>query len=197
MSKSSNTVWNDMLFNIIMGLFLLFIITMMMVNPVAKNAEIELKAEFIVTMTWPDESKDDVDLFVKLPNNLVINFNNKEHSFAALDRDDQGIRTDRVTLPGGEVIIVKENFEHVTIRKIMPGKHVINVVMWQKEDPKPVKVNVKVEQLNPYKIIHNNTVTLNVVKQEETAARFFIRNGRVEDVDSISESVLPYNEGAP
>ena len=186
-----------MLFNIIMGLFLLFIITMMMVNPVAKNAEIELKAEFIVTMTWPDESKDDVDLFVKLPNNLVINFNNKEHSFAALDRDDQGIRTDRVTLPGGEVIIVKENFEHVTIRKIMPGKHVINVVMWQKEDPKPVKVNVKVEQLNPYKIIHNNTVTLNVVKQEETAARFFIRNGRVEDVDSISESVLPYNEGAP
>jgi hypothetical protein len=180
-----------MLFNIIMGLFLLFMITMMMVNPEAKNAEIELKAEFVVTMTWPDESKDDVDLFVKLPNGLVVSFNNKDHSFAALDRDDQGQRTDMVTLPGGETVVIKENYEHVTVRKLMAGKYVVNTIMWTKIDPKPTKVNVKIEQLNPYRLIHNKQIVLTTVKQEETAARFFVNNGKVKDVDSISESVLP------
>jgi len=177
-----------------MGLFLLLIIAVVLVNPESKNADIKLKAEFVITLTWPDESKDDIDLMLKLPNGLVVNFNNKDHTFAALDRDDLGQKSDKIVLPDGEIIIVKENFEHITIRRKMAGEHIVNAVLWAKRDSGPTTANIKVEQLNPYKLIYAKDMVFNETKQEETAVRFTIRNGKVEDVSSMFESVLEFDE---
>lgn len=190
--NDTSLAFNDMLFCVLICFFMMLIITVTMIRPESKNAEIELKAEFIITMTWPDESKDDVDLFVKMPNGEVVNFENKSKAFAELDRDDLGRRSDTVTLPSGEIMVIKENFEHVTIRKIMPGKYIVNAVMWIKEDTAPTKVNVKIEALNPYKLISVKDIILTTNKQEETGGRFIIEKGSVSSIDFIFESVLPY-----
>lgn len=192
MKNQSDTslAFNDTLFCVLMGFFMLLMIAIVMINEESKNADVELKAEFIVTMTWPDGSKDDVDLFVKMPNGDVVNFLNKNKSFAELDRDDLGERTDKVRLPGGEIIIIKENFEHVTIRKSMSGKYIVNALMYHKGDSAPTKVNIKIEQLNPYKLISVKDITLTNKGQEETGGRFFIRNGEVKSVDFIFEAIV-------
>jgi hypothetical protein len=180
-----------------MGFFMLLILAITQVNPESKNAEIELKAEFIITMTWPDESKDDVDLFVKMPNGDTVSFRNKSMAFAELDRDDLGERSDKVRMPGGETMIIKENFEHVTIRRSMSGKYVVNALMYHKLDNAPTKVKIKVEQLNPYKLILVRDLILTDNREEETGGRFFIKNGRVVNADFISESVVPYESEGP
>lgn len=192
MKNQSDTslAFNDTLFCVLMGFFMLLMIAIVMINEESKNADVELKAEFIVTMTWPDGSKDDVDLFVKMPNGDTVNFLNKSKGFAELNRDDMGERTDTVRLPGGETVIVKDNFETVTIRKSMSGKYIVNAIMWHKEDKTPTEVNIKVEQLNPYKLISVKDITLTEKGQEETGGRFFIRNGEVRSVDFIFESIV-------
>ena len=43
----------------------LFFIALLVMNPQAKEGKIESKAEFIVTMDWPDNHPDDLDLFVQ------------------------------------------------------------------------------------------------------------------------------------
>jgi len=181
----------DMLFCVLMGFFMLLMIAISLVNPESKKAEIELKAEFIITMTWPDKSNDDVDLFVKAPNGDVVNYNNKSKAFAELDRDDTGRKSDTVILPGGELVVIKENFEHVTIRKVMSGKYIVNVLMYHKTDLFSTVVNLKIEQLNPYKLISVRNITLTATNQEETAARFTIKGGIVKYVDHIFQSILP------
>lgn len=195
MSRSSNTTWNDMLFNIIMCLFLLMLIAVVLVNPESKNEGIEVKAEYVITLTWPDESKDDVDIMVKLPNKKVINFKNKDHSLVSLDRDDQGQITDRLLLPDGEIVEIKENMEHVTIRKLMTGMWVVNIVMWTKVDILNTTANVKIEQLNPYRLIHSRDIELEEQTQEETAFRFTVKAGKIVDMDSIFEQVIPQQKG--
>ena len=41
----------DLLFNILVGFVFLFLVAFLMINPVAKKAEVVKKAEFLVTMT--------------------------------------------------------------------------------------------------------------------------------------------------
>ena len=55
----------DLLFNITIGLAMLFIIAFLMINPITKKGDIEYKAEFMITLSWPTESYDDIDLYVK------------------------------------------------------------------------------------------------------------------------------------
>ena len=61
---SSYTSYNDMLFNVLIGFVLLFILAFMLINPITKKADIPQKAEIMVVLDWNDESFDDVDLWI-------------------------------------------------------------------------------------------------------------------------------------
>ena len=65
----------DLLFNITIGLAMLFIIAFLLINPVAKKGDIIVKAEFIVTMSWPADRHDDIDLYLRevLPGQYIVN----------------------------------------------------------------------------------------------------------------------------
>jgi|SRR5215471_8889159 len=54
-----------MLFKALQVVAFLFFIALLAIAPQAKEGKIESKAEFIVTMDWPDNHPDDLDLFVQ------------------------------------------------------------------------------------------------------------------------------------
>ena len=59
-------------------------------NPEAKEGKIEVKAEFIITMSWPDNHPDDIDLYAEDPLGNIVWYHAREAGFMVLDRDDRG-----------------------------------------------------------------------------------------------------------
>ena len=64
----------DVLFNFLMGILFLFLVTLYFVKPDHDQARVDKSAEFIVSATWPHSLKDDIDLWVilNLTSRLVI-----------------------------------------------------------------------------------------------------------------------------
>jgi len=56
-----------MLFKALQVIAFLFFIALLSVSPDSKDGKIDSKAEFIITMDWPDSHPDDLDLFVAGP----------------------------------------------------------------------------------------------------------------------------------
>ena len=63
----SNLPFVDLLFKVLIGFVFLFIVSFLLINPIAKRADIEVKAEFLITVMWPDDLEDDVDTYVEDP----------------------------------------------------------------------------------------------------------------------------------
>ena len=158
---NTTTSFLDILFNILMSFFVLLMLTITLVNPPTKTGDIPLKAEFYITMEWPNKSKDDVDLLVKTPASKVpVFYGNRDIKVASLDRDDLGLRSDIIRMSDGTIYRVYENWEHVAIRKMVPGEYIVNILMFTKLDKAPTPVVVKVERLNPYQLIFSGTIIL-------------------------------------
>ena len=56
-----------MLFKALQVVAFLFFIALLAISPDSKDGKIDSKAEFIITMDWPDNHPDDLDLFVQDP----------------------------------------------------------------------------------------------------------------------------------
>lgn len=190
---STTSSFLDVLFNIILGFFVLLMLTLMVVNPPTKQGDIELKAEILVSMEWGDKSDDDVDLFVKTPaSKIPVYFGNRDVKTASLDRDDLGTRNDYLRMSDGTTHVVHENWEHVAIRKYIPGEYIINALMYSKHDPGPTAVNIKVERLNPYQLIYSGTHEFSNRGDEHTFIRFTInKDGKLLERSQIQQSIKP------
>ena len=53
--------FTDLLFNTLLGFTFLFFITILFINPISKIGNVNMKAEYIVTVDWKDSLPDDVD----------------------------------------------------------------------------------------------------------------------------------------
>lgn len=192
---NSNQSFVDLLFNVLLGFFMLLMIAIVLVKPQTKKEDIRLKAEYIITMEWPNKSKDDVDLLVMTPLKEVVYYGKKDIKSASLDRDDLGERYDIITLNDGSVLKIEENWEHTTIRKSIKGEYIVNILMFAKRDETPTPVTVKVEKLNPYKLIYSETIVLSSQKEEQTALRFQLNNKG--DVVHTSKTQLKISNKIP
>lgn len=67
----SNLAFIDLLFNLILGFVMLFLISFLLINNPAKTSEIEYKAEIMIVMSWQDDHEGDIDLWVETPNGKV------------------------------------------------------------------------------------------------------------------------------
>ena len=135
----------DILFNILLGFFVLLMLTIVLVNPPTKQGDIPLKTEILISMEWPGKSLDDVDIIVKTPvSKKPIFYGNRDIKTASLDRDDLGLRNDTLRMSDGTVVNIYENWEHVAIRKMVPGEYIVNTLMFTKEDRTPTPVTIKV-----------------------------------------------------
>jgi len=189
--RKGSDPFTDLLFNALLGFTYLFLIAIMFMNPVAKKGIIDPKAEYIITIGWPDNNPDDIDTWVEDPNGNVIWFRNREAGLIHLDRDDRGIVNDTIVINGTE-IQNPLNQEMVTIRGIVPGEYVVNLHYYATETNKPVSATVKVAKVNPaLEIVYYGDTVLDEKGDEKTAVRFVIdKSGRVDQIRHIFKSLV-------
>jgi hypothetical protein len=180
------------LFNTLVGFVFLFIIAFLLINPNLKKADIKTKAEFVITVTWDDDSKDDVDTWLQDPAGNVLFFKQKEAGLAHLDRDDLGIINDTLTLDDGRKVEFKHNQELTTIRGFITGEWVLNVHMYSKRDLNPTQVEVRIDKLNPsVQTLFYKKIVMEARWEEVTVTRFVMTNqGDIISWDDLPKKLL-------
>ncbi len=183
--------FTDLLFNALLGFTFLFLVAIMFMNPEAKSGIIDPKAEYILTITWEDNSPDDVDTWVEDPEGQLIWFRNPAAGLLHLDRDDRGLINDTITI-NGEEILNPLNQEVVTLRGVVPGEYVVNVHYYATETGKPVDVHIRLDKVNPkLEVKYYGTVTLEKKGDEKTALRFKVgKDGDITDINFLPKQLV-------
>jgi len=191
--RNASDPFTDLLFNALLGFTFLFLIAIMFMNPVAKKGIIDPKAEYIITVSWPDNNPDDIDTWVEDPNGNLIWFRNREAGLVHLDRDDRGLINDTIVI-NGEKIQNPLNQEVVTIRGVVPGEYVVNVHYYATETNQPITVTVKISKVNPtLEIVYYGDTLLERKGDEKTAVRFVIdKSGTVSQISHLSKSLVVF-----
>jgi len=70
-----------MLFKALQVIAFLFFLALLAVSPDAKDGKIDSKAEFMITLDWPDNHPDDLDLFVQDPAGNIAWYRHREAGF--------------------------------------------------------------------------------------------------------------------
>jgi hypothetical protein len=184
--------FTDLLFNALLGFVVMFVLAFLLINPVARTGAVDPKAEFLVTLTWPDGRPEDVDLYVEDPVANLVWFRQREAGLMHLDRDDLGQRNDLIEAAGRR-IVNPLNQEVVSIRGIVPGEFVVNIHLYHEHEGSSVPATVKVEKLNPkVELVFYGTVMLVAQGDERTAVRFAVgTDGRVRDVNQLAKRIVP------
>jgi len=189
----------DMLFNMLIAFVFCFIIAFLSINPKAqKSGDIPAKAEFIITLSWPDNDPNDLDLWTQGPSGEVVWFRNREAGLMHLDRDDRGSSNNTIVVNGKKVVNPLRQ-EVTTIRSIIPGEYVANVHYYETKeldasDPKagkPVEATLTVIKVNPKaEVVFYGQATLDGRGKEATLVRFTIdSNGAVTNINTIPKSL--------
>ncbi len=183
--------FTDLLFNALLGFTFMFLLAIMYMNPIAKSGIINPKAEYIITVNWPDDSLDDIDTWVEDPLGNIVWFRNREAGLVHLDRDDRGLSNDEIEI-AGEDVFNKLNQEIVTIRGKVPGEFIVNLHYYETDSNKPVTVGVEVAKINPkMEIIYYGESTLREKGDEETAIRFIVnQDGSVDRFSKVKKSII-------
>jgi len=151
----SNLSFNDVLFNALLGFVVLFVLALLLINPITKKADIPSKAEIMFILEWDAESSDDLDTWILGPMmGSPVSFQNKTSGYMHLDRDDLGRQSDTMVVNGVRTVI-KINREVVTMRGILAGDYYINIHVYNKRGADgPTKYTVTLLDVNPYKEIY-------------------------------------------
>lgn len=183
--------FTDLLFNALLGFTFLFLVAIMFMNPEAKSGIIDPKAEYILTITWEDNSPDDIDVWVEDPEGQILWFRTPEAGLLHLDRDDRGLVNDTITIAGEEVLNPL-NQEVVTLRGVVKGEYIVNLHYYASETGKPVDVNVRLVKVNPkLEVIYYGTVNLEKRGDEKTAVRFKIGpDGDIYGINFLPKSLV-------
>jgi len=165
----------------LIDIFLIMVITLILVIAVMKTDDeksITTRAEFVITVTWPDGNIDDVDSWLKDPMDNVCWYNVQSISLMNLDRDDIGDETDRVYISKDNVIEYPHNQELMTIRGCVPGEYVFNLHMYKKREKTPTTIEVRMDQINP--------------KSEMVAFKEFVLHNMWEEIPALHFELSEY-----
>ncbi len=197
--RDTTEAFTDLLFNALLGFTFMFAVAVIFMNPIAKTGIIETKAEYLITVTWPEGNPSDVDTWTQDPGGNLIWYAAKESGLMHLDRDDTGTTRDVITV-NGATVVNPLNQEIVSIRGVVPGEWTVNVQMYAYDpsgieaigttDP-PIPVTVKVEKVNPVvRVVFYDTIELRGQGDEVTAVRFTIKpNGDVTDINQLQKKL--------
>ncbi|MBX2879574.1 MAG: hypothetical protein KTR32_06560 [Granulosicoccus sp.] len=184
--------FTDLLFNILLGFILLFFLAILFINPAEKTGKIDIDAQFIITVSWPDNSPDDIDTWVQDPNGNIVWFRNRSSNLVHLDRDDRGMLNDVLEV-NGQQFDNPLNQEIAAIRGVVPGEYIVNVHYYESETSEPVPVSVKVSKVNPvYTVAYYGVTTLQSKGEEKTAVRFTVAtDGSVVNLNQLPARLVP------
>lgn len=182
----------DMLFNMLIAFVFCFVIAILAFNPSARKAgDVPAKAEFMVTVSWPDNNPNDIDTWVLEPGGKTLWFRQRDAGLLHLDRDDRGAKNNSVIVNGRELSSPIRQ-EIVTLRGIVPGEYVVNAHYYDSRDQQPVDVSVAVVKVNPQaEIIYTGTQQIPRKGDERTLVRFTIdESGRVLDLSTNPKTIV-------
>lgn len=190
--RTGSDPFTDLLFNTLLGFILLFFIAVLFLNPNKDSGKIDIDAQYVITVTWPDNSPDDIDTWIEDPQGNVAWYRNRSVGLVHLDRDDRGMLNDTLEV-GGEKIDNPLNQEVTALRGMVPGEYTVNIHYYESQTNEPVPVSVRVAKVNPvYTIAYYGTTTLEQKGEEKTAVRFTLTSdGSVVDVNKLPKSLVP------
>jgi hypothetical protein len=164
----------------------------MMIKPQVKKADAKNNAQYIVSVTWPDNNLDDIDTWLESPDGKLVWFRDKDGSMAHLDRDDLGMQHDVVTLSDGSVVTNPRNQEIVTIRGFIAGEWVLNIHTYKKREEQPTPVKVSIDRVNPvFKTLFFREIVMETGWQEETVTRFeMLPSGEILSWDNLPKQLV-------
>ena len=180
--------FTDLLFNALLGFVFMFAISFILINPIST---VQLNADFIITITWPDEHPDDVDTYVEDPAGNVLWYHAKEVGLMHLDRDDRGNYKDTIIVEGKKIRNVL-NQETDTIRCVVAGEYVVNIYHYLATGVEDVPVKVKIEKIHPQvTVMFYQEYILTGKGDQITAARFILDNeGNVLEINRREKDLL-------
>jgi hypothetical protein len=183
--------FSDLLFNTLLAFVMLFAIALIAMNPKAKTGVIDAKAEFIITVSWPDLDPNDVDTWVQDPGGNLVWFRAREAGMMHLDRDDRGLANDTLVI-NGQKVVNPLNQEVVTIRGFSPGEYTVNAHYYDSKNGNPVSVTVSVVKVNPRaEVVYYGTLNLARKGDEGTATRFTVNTeGGIESVNTLPKTLV-------
>jgi hypothetical protein len=182
----------DMLFNLLIAFVFCFIVALLAMNPKAlKAGDVPAKAEYMMTLSWPDGNPNDIDAWAQGPTGDLVWFRAREAGLMHLDRDDRGLENDSIVV-NGRKLINPINQEVVTIRGIAPGEYVVNAHYYESKDSTPVEVTLTVVKVNPKaEIVFHGQQTLAKKGDEATLVRFSIApNGDISDIGTLAKTLV-------
>jgi hypothetical protein len=182
----------DMLFNILIAFVFCFIIAVLAMNPKAKKTgDVPAKAEFIITVSLPDNDPNDIDTWVQDPAGNLVWFRQREAGLMHLDRDDRGEVGDTI-LVNGRAVVNPLNQEVATLRGVAPGEYTVNVQYYESRNQSPVDVTVSVVKVNPRAdVVYYGAVRLPAKGAERTAVRFTVTpEGNVSDINTLPKTIV-------
>ena len=191
--RSNPLQFVDFLFILLLTFISLFILTLLLINPVAKKSEVKQKAEFLIILEWEDGNASDVDLWARDPAGNIVSFRAKQAGTMHLDKDDMGRRTDTYHNKEGVSSIVAINQEIITIRGIPAGEFVINLHLYRLEGTVEElnPITIQVIKLNPFNKAFEGTIKFEKWGQEVTVTRFTVNaDGDIIELDDTPERFI-------
>ena len=190
----------DMLFNMLIAFVFCFLIALLAMNPKAlKAGDIPAKAEYIITLSWPDLDPNDVDMWAQSSAGDVVWYRSREAGLMHLDRDDRGLSNDTIVV-NGQTIVNPINQEVVTVRGIAPGEYVVNAHYFESKEVdssntkagQPVEVNVSVIKVNPRaEVVYYGKHTLVKRGDEATLVRYTVQSdGSVTGINTLAKKLV-------
>jgi len=174
----------DMTFGFVFVLLALVLISTVEEPKKAAVEALVPKAEFLVTLAWDDDSRDDIDLYLRSPDGVTTFFSHRQSAIAFLDSDNLGLGN-TVSMPDGSFVTVPTRRETITIRAIAPGEYVVNAHFYKKNSPPGFvdHLQLAITKLNPFGEVTRASATFDTQGQEQTLANFTVRpDGSIGDV---------------
>ena len=184
--------FTDLLFNVLLGFILLFFVAILFLSPAEKTGLVDIEAEYVIAVTWPEGAEQDIDVYVEDPAGELTWFRNRNGALVHLDRDDRGSLNDTLEIDGREVVNPL-NQEVAAVRGTVPGEYTVNVHWYEGDSDAAVPVSVTVSRVNPvYTVAYHGTTRLETRGTEKTAVRFSVgADGAVSGVNRLPRSLVP------
>lgn len=176
------TLIQDVLLAMLLGVAAVIMFVLPSVNPAAEADPLDPPGNLVASIAWPAGSID-VDLWVGHADDAV-GYSNKSGKVWSLLRDDLGTANDPTPL----------NMEAAFTRGLPDGEYIVNVKCFGCAGKVPVPVSVEV-RLAEGGMIYRGVVDLVADKQERTAVRFRVRDGKVVRGSESSVFVALSNTG--
>lgn len=180
----TSVVFLDVILNALLGFVVLFLVANVQKKQGEEKKAVPTEGAYAITVTWPPDSANDVDLYVRDPSGSIVYFRHREAGLMHLEHDDLGEAND-VDFTGTAPVRIAYNGERVVIRGVIAGEYTVNVHLYAQRVQADTPTTVILYRLIGAEPLREARTVLVHEGEERTAFRFTV---------NASGAILEYNE---